>query len=347
MERYQRFGILSGYWVLLTRGGKTLGSLSFSSQSPDAYGPEDRELMDHIARQVTIAVENALAFEKIRELRRKIEDEKVYLEEEIRAEYRFDEIVGNSAAIRDVLKQIETAAPTDSTVLIQGETGTGKELVARAIHQLSRRSKERSSSSTARQFRPRCLKASCWATKKARSPGALAQRIGRFELANRGTLFMDEIGELPLELQPKLLRVLAGRPLRAAGRIAHHRSPISGWWPPPIRILRAMVDRTTFSRGSVLSHQCFPHHDSSAARAPRRYSDPGPLLRPGILHAHGQTDRIDSRGGDDRAGELHLARQHPRAAQRAGTERNRDAGQTPAHPQGRAGRIRANARWSA
>ncbi len=96
-------------------------------------------MMEHIGRHVTIAVENALAFEKIRELRRRMEDEKLYLEEEIRAEYRFDEIVGNGPAIRQVLKQIETAAPTDSTVLIQGETGTGKELVARAIHQLSRR----------------------------------------------------------------------------------------------------------------------------------------------------------------------------------------------------------------
>src|SRR5262249_26197320 len=114
-------------------------SMSFASQSVDAYGSEDRELMEHIARQVTIAVENALAFEKIRELRKRIEDEKVYLEEEIRTEYRFDELVGNSPALRKVLKQIETGAPPDSTVLIHGETGTGKELVARAIHQISRR----------------------------------------------------------------------------------------------------------------------------------------------------------------------------------------------------------------
>jgi formate hydrogenlyase transcriptional activator len=208
MERYERFGILSGYWVLLTRGGKTLGSLSFSSQAVDAYGPEDRELMDHIARQVTIAVENALAFEEIRELRRKIEDEKVYLEEEIRAEYRFDEIVGSSAAIREVLKQIETAAPTDSTVLIQGETGTGKELVARAIHQLSGRKNGTFIKLNCSAIPAALLESELLGHEKGAFTGALAPRIGRFELANGGTLFMDEIAELPLELQPKLLRVL-------------------------------------------------------------------------------------------------------------------------------------------
>ena len=110
MERFERYRILSGYWVPLARERGSLGCLSFASQSVDAYGQEDRELMDHIARHVTIAVENAIAFEKISELRKKFEEEKLYLEEEIRAEYRFDEIVGNSPAIRAVLKQIQTAS---------------------------------------------------------------------------------------------------------------------------------------------------------------------------------------------------------------------------------------------
>jgi formate hydrogenlyase transcriptional activator len=208
MERYERYGIRSGYWVLLKRGDKIFGCLSFSSQSTDAYGSDDRELMEHIARQVTIAVENALAFQKISELRRKIEDEKVYLEEEIRAEYRFDEIVGSSAAILEVLKQIETAAPTDSTVLIQGETGTGKELVARAIHQLSRRNHGTFVKLNCSAIPAALLESELLGHEKGAFTGALGQRIGRFELAHRGTLFMDEIGELPLELQPKLLRVL-------------------------------------------------------------------------------------------------------------------------------------------
>jgi formate hydrogenlyase transcriptional activator len=208
MERFNRIGILSGYWIPLARAGKHLGSLVFSSQSLDAYHADDRELMDHIARQVTIAVENALAFEKIAVLRRKIEDEKVYLEEEIRAEYRFDEIVGNSRAIREVLGQIQTAAPTDSAVLIQGETGTGKELVARAIHQLSTRKDATFIKLNCSAIPAALLESELLGHEKGAFTGALAQRIGRFELAHRGTLFLDEIGELPLELQPKLLRVL-------------------------------------------------------------------------------------------------------------------------------------------
>jgi formate hydrogenlyase transcriptional activator len=208
MERIARHGLLSGYWAPLSRGEKHLGSLGFSSRSLDAYTPEDRELMDHIARQVTIAVINALAFQEIRELRRKIEDEKVYLEEEIRAEYRFDEIVGSGPAIREVLQQIQTAAPTDSTVLIQGETGTGKELVARAIHQLSRRNHGTFIKLNCSAIPAALLESELLGHEKGAFTGALAARIGRFELAHRGTLFMDEIGELPLELQPKLLRVL-------------------------------------------------------------------------------------------------------------------------------------------
>ncbi len=208
IERYIRFGILTGYWVLLTREDRRLGCLSFGSKLPDAYNAEDRALLDHIARQVTIAVENALVFEKIRELRKRIEDEKVYLEEEIRSEYRFDEIVGTGASLRRVLQQIETAAPTDSTVLIQGETGTGKELVARAIHQLSRRTHGTFVKLNCSAIPAGLLESELLGHERGAFTGALAQRIGRFELAHGGTLFLDEIGELPLELQPKLLRVL-------------------------------------------------------------------------------------------------------------------------------------------
>ncbi|MGH9558977.1 MAG: sigma 54-interacting transcriptional regulator [Bryobacteraceae bacterium] len=208
LEKFENHGIRSGFWVLLERERRRFGSLLFASQSADAYTEEDRELMEHTARHVTIAVENALAFEKIRELRKKMEDEKVYLEEEIRSEYRFDEIVGNSSAIREVLAQIETAAPTDSTVLIQGETGTGKELAARAIHQLSRRNHATFVKLNCSAIPAGLIESELLGHEKGAFTGALAQRIGRFELAHRGTLFLDEIGELPLELQPKLLRVL-------------------------------------------------------------------------------------------------------------------------------------------
>ena len=208
METYRKFEIRSGFWVLLTRDGRSYGSLSFGSRSPDAYGEEDRELLEHIARHVTIAVDNALAFEEIRELRRKLEDEKVYLEEEIRGEYRLDEMIGASPAMRNVLKQIATAAPTDSTVLIQGETGTGKELAARAIHLGSRRSHGTFVKLNCSAIPGPLLESELLGHEKGAFTGAISQRIGRFELAHDGTLFLDEIGELPLELQPKLLRVL-------------------------------------------------------------------------------------------------------------------------------------------
>src|SRR5262249_34096172 len=159
-------------------------SMSFASHSVDAYGADDRELMEHIARQVTIAVENALAFEKIRELRKRIEDEKVYLEEEIRTEYRFDEIVGNSSALKNVLKQIETAAARDSRVMIKGETGTGKELGAGAIHQLSRRNHATFVKLNCSAIPAALIESELMGHEKGAFTGAIAQRIGRFELAH-------------------------------------------------------------------------------------------------------------------------------------------------------------------
>ena len=208
METFQRYSIQSGYWVPLIRSQDWFGSLSFASKSLDAYRPEEREFMEHVARHVTVAVENALAFEKISELRKRFEDEKVYLEEEIRSEYRFDEMVGGSTALREVLRQIETAAPTDSTVLLHGETGTGKELAARAIHRLSPRHSGTFVKLNCSAIPAGLIESELLGHEKGAFTGALGTRIGRFELADRGTLFLDEIGDLPLEMQPKLLRVL-------------------------------------------------------------------------------------------------------------------------------------------
>jgi formate hydrogenlyase transcriptional activator len=204
----ERYAIQSGFWVPLARADTWFGAISFASRSLNAYDPDDREFMEHVARHITVAMENALAFEKISGLRRRIEDEKVYLEEEIRKEYRFDEIVGNSPALRRVLEQIETAGPTDSTVLIQGETGTGKELVARAIHQSSPRKHGTFVKLNCSAIPAGLIESELLGHEKGAFTGAVGQRIGRFELAHRGTLFLDEIGGLPLELQPKLLRVL-------------------------------------------------------------------------------------------------------------------------------------------
>jgi len=257
MQTYERFGIRSGFWFPLSRAGRRFGSLSFASQSVDAYGPEDRELMEHIGRHVTIAVENALAFEKIHELKRRMEDEKIYLEEEIRAEYRFDEIVGNGPAIRSVLKQIETAAPTDSTVLIQGETGTGKELVARAIHQLSGRKQGTFVKLNCSAIPAGLLESELLGHEKGAFTGAIGLRIGRFELANQGTLFLDEIGELPLELQPKLLRILQDGQFERLGGSRTMQSDFR-LLVATNRDLRAMVNEQRFRADLYYRLNVFP-----------------------------------------------------------------------------------------
>jgi formate hydrogenlyase transcriptional activator len=157
---------------------------------------------------VAVAVENALAFECIEKLKEKLTREKVYLEEEIRTEHNFDEIVGESAALRRVLKEVETVAPTDSTVLIRGETGTGKELIARALHNLSLRRERTFVKMNCAAIPTGLLESELFGHEKGAFTGAITQKVGRFELAHQGTLFLDEVGDISPELQPKLLRVL-------------------------------------------------------------------------------------------------------------------------------------------
>jgi len=162
-------------------------------------------------------VENALAYSKIAELKEKLTQEKLYLEDEIRTELNFEEIVGKSGVLRHVLTLVETVAPTDSTVLIYGETGTGKELIARAVHNLSSRRSNAFVKLNCATIPTGLLESELFGHEKGAFTGAIAQRIGRFELAHRGTVFLDEIGEIPLELQPKLLRVLQEREFERLG----------------------------------------------------------------------------------------------------------------------------------
>jgi formate hydrogenlyase transcriptional activator len=173
---------------------------------------------------VAIAVENAIAYGQISSLKDQLAQEKLYLEDEIRTELNFDEIVGKSEALRRVLTLVETVAPTDSTVLIYGETGTGKELIARAVHDLSSRRSNAFVKLNCAAIPTGLLESEMFGHEKGAYTGAIAQRIGRFELAHRGTVFLDEVGEIPLELQPKLLRVLQEREFERLGSTRTQRT---------------------------------------------------------------------------------------------------------------------------
>jgi formate hydrogenlyase transcriptional activator len=194
-----------------------LGVLEIVRRKQDAFTQDNVDFLMQIANHVAIAIENALGYGEITELKNQLSREKLYLEDEIRSEQGFEEIIGRSAAMRSVLRKIETVAATDSTVLICGETGTGKELVARAIHQHSSRNSNAFVKLNCAAIPTGLLESELFGHEKGAFTGAVMQRIGRFELANHGTAFLDEIGEIPLELQPKLLRVLQEREFERLG----------------------------------------------------------------------------------------------------------------------------------
>ena len=194
--------------VPLITHGRAFGTLNLAGRRADAFSPQDVELMRQVAAQIAIAVENALSFEEIETLKNKLAEEKLYLEEEIRSEFNFEEIIGESSVLKRALSQVELAAPAGTTVLLLGETGTGKELFARAIHNRSPRRDRTFVKINCAAIPSGLLESELFGHERGAFTGAINQKIGRFELADRGTLFLDEVGDIPLELQPKLLRVL-------------------------------------------------------------------------------------------------------------------------------------------
>jgi formate hydrogenlyase transcriptional activator len=210
-------GIRSGCWLPLISHGRPIGALGVASLKEGAGTQVNLSLLTQVANQVALALDNAAAFSRIQELNQRLAEEKRYLEGELRTEYNFEEIIGESAALKRVLKQVETVAPTDATVLILGETGTGKELIARAIHRLSLRRDRAFIKLNCAAIPAGLLESELFGHERGAYTGAVRQKIGRFELAHRGTFFLDEIADLPLELQPKLLRALQEREIERLG----------------------------------------------------------------------------------------------------------------------------------
>ena len=216
-DRMRRKGIRTFCAVPLTTAQGRIGTLNLGAFDPDTFSPAQLPLLQQVAGQIAIAVSNALSYKRIEELNAQLAHERVYLQDEIRSEQLFEDIIGHSNALRRVLAEIETVAPTDSTVLILGETGSGKELMARAIHALSARRDQAFVKLNCAAIPTGLLESELFGHERGAFTGAISQRIGRFELASRGTVFLDEIGEVPLELQPKLLRVLQEREFERLG----------------------------------------------------------------------------------------------------------------------------------
>ncbi len=254
-QRRMDEGLISGCDLPLIGRGGVVGVLAALKRSERAYSKDDVAFLEQVAGQVAIAVENALEYEKATKDRDKETKQRLYLEEEIRAE--FGEIVGESPVLKTALSLVSVVAPTDSSVLILGETGTGKELVARAIHKLGRRSEKGFVKLNCAAIPLGLLESELFGHEKGAFTGAIAQKAGRFELPDKGTLFLDEVGDIPLELQAKLLRVLQEQEFERLGSNRTHKVDVR-MVAATHRDLPAMVKRGTFREDLYYRLKVFP-----------------------------------------------------------------------------------------
>ncbi len=203
--------------IPLVSRGRALGILRVGRTAERPYDADEIDFLRLIGGQIAIAIENALAYEEITRLNNKLAEEKLYLEEEFRSEMGFERIIGDSPVLKHALQLVETVAPSDSTVLLLGETGTGKELIARAIHERGRRKQRTFVKLNCAAIPTGLLESEMFGHEKGAFTGAISQKVGRMELADQGTLFLDEVGDIPSEIQPKLLRVLQEREFERLG----------------------------------------------------------------------------------------------------------------------------------
>ncbi len=257
--RFVALGLKSICSVPLNTRDRAIGTLALSRMTDEVWNTDDIEFLAQVANQIAIAVENSLSYRKVAELKERLATHKLYLEDEIRLAHNIGNMVGGAMAFQSVLKGIQIVAPTDSTVLILGETGTGKELVARAIHELSSRKNGSFIKVNCAAIPASLLESELFGHEKGSFTGAVAQKIGRFELAHQGTLFLDEIGEMPLELQPKLLRAIQDQEFERVGGNRTIRTDVR-FVAATNRNLKAMMDHNKFRADLYYRLNVFPLH---------------------------------------------------------------------------------------